>query len=56
MKFWSTNENYVYEERLGHLVVLDKPAAAQERLALRDVERFRRERSDKVANKRKADK
>lgn len=49
MKFWSTNEEHVFEERLGMLEVLmgRRPDRGQEQLAVADVERFRRERSDK---------
>lgn len=53
MKFWSTNEAYVYEERLALLGVIGNPDTERHRLALGDVERFRRERTDKETTKRK---
>lgn len=40
----SPDERYIYEERLALLGCFDRPTAAQHKLALNDVERFRWER------------
>jgi hypothetical protein len=53
MKFWSKSEQYIYDERLAILGVVDKPTPAQDGLAMEDVERFRRDRVDKKPVKKK---